>query len=87
MRKYDLTEVITIGSTIRMLLDSGLVSVEEIIEGRRKFRVCLTEKGIEGAKHPISAEKLLDQFSDGARNVEQQQKGNLAVLILGGPSK
>ena len=64
MRKYDLTEVITNGSTIdkilRMLQDSGLVSVEEIIQGRKTIRVCLTDRGTEVAKHLTSAEKLLD---------------------------
>jgi predicted transcriptional regulator len=64
MRKYDLTEVISNGSTIdkilRILEEAGLVTLEERVEGRRTIRVCLTEKGIEVAKHLRNAEKLLD---------------------------
>ena len=64
MRKYDLTAVITNGSTIdkilRILEESELVTLEERMEGRRTIRVCITEKGIEVAKHLMSAEKLLE---------------------------
>ena len=64
MRKYDLTAVITNGSTIdkilRILEESELVTLEERMEGRRTIRVCITEKGIEVANHLMSAEKLLE---------------------------
>ena len=64
MRKYDLTAVITNGSTIdkilRILEEAQLVTLEERLEGRRTIRVCLTEKGVEVAKHLLNAEKLLD---------------------------
>ena len=64
LRKYDLTAVITNGSTIdkilRILEESNLVTLEERVEGRRTIRVCLTEKGENIARHLMDAEKLLD---------------------------
>ena len=64
MRKYDLTAVITNGSTIdkilRILEEAGLVTLEERMEGRRTIKVCLTDKGVEVAKHLMSADRLLD---------------------------
>ena len=64
MRKYDLTAVITNGSTIdkilRILEESELVTLEERMEGRRTIRVCLTDKGVEVAKNLLEAEKLID---------------------------
>lgn len=63
MRKYDLTSVITNGSTIdkilRILEGSGLVTQEEKIEGRRTIMVCLTDKGIKIAENLKLAEELL----------------------------
>ncbi len=64
LRKYDLTAVITNGSTIdkilRILEESELVTLEERMEGRRTIRVCLTDKGVEVAKNLLEAEKLID---------------------------
>ena len=64
LRKYDLTVVITNGSTIdkilRILEEAKLVTLEERMEGRRTIRVCLTDNGVEVAKHLMNAEKLLD---------------------------
>ncbi len=63
MRKYDLTEVITNGSTIDKILrdleDSGLVTLDEKIEGRRTIKVCLTEKGQKVAGYLKLAQDLL----------------------------
>jgi len=63
MRKYDLTAVITNGSTIdkilRVLEEAQLVTLDEKMEGRRTITVCLTDKGIKVANHLLNAENLL----------------------------